>query len=62
MGQIFVGDFNSYKYLVESIRQFPNQQKFSAMLKEARFENVTYEELTGGICNIFMAKKPQILN
>ncbi len=25
MGQIVAGDFKSYKYLVESIRQFPNQ-------------------------------------
>lgn len=27
MGQIVAGDFNSYKYLVESIRVFPNQVK-----------------------------------
>lgn len=25
MGQVVAGDFNSYKYLVESIRIFPNQ-------------------------------------
>lgn len=25
MGQIIAGDWKSYKYLVESIRQFPNQ-------------------------------------
>ncbi|CAK5085917.1 unnamed protein product [Meloidogyne enterolobii] len=57
IGQLLVGDFNSYKYLVESIRVFPDQQKFSKMVKEAGFNNVTFEELNFGICNIYCGSK-----
>nr|CAD2185975.1 unnamed protein product [Meloidogyne enterolobii]CAD2187094.1 unnamed protein product [Meloidogyne enterolobii] len=57
IGQLLVGDFNSYKYLVESIRVFPDQQKFSKMVKEAGFNNVTFEELNFGICNIYCGIK-----
>lgn len=57
MGQILVGDFDSYKYLVESIRVFPNQWKFSQMIKEAGFRKVTYEQLSFGISNIYTGIK-----
>ncbi|KAK5975002.1 2-methoxy-6-polyprenyl-1 4-benzoquinol methylase mitochondrial [Trichostrongylus colubriformis] len=30
MGQVLAGDYNSYKYLVESIRKFPNQIFFNS--------------------------------
>ena len=36
MGQVIVGDSDSYQYLVESIRQFPNQDRFAEMISEAR--------------------------
>ena len=39
MGKLIVGDSDSYKYLVESIRKFPNQEDFLDMLKNAGFEN-----------------------
>uniref|UniRef100_A0A915D7J3 2-methoxy-6-polyprenyl-1,4-benzoquinol methylase, mitochondrial n=1 Tax=Ditylenchus dipsaci TaxID=166011 RepID=A0A915D7J3_9BILA len=48
MGQILAGDYNSYKYLVESIRVFPDQEAFAQMIKEAGFKNVTYENLSFG--------------
>jgi 2-methoxy-6-polyprenyl-1,4-benzoquinol methylase len=52
LGQILVGDFRSYKYLVESIRVFPNQIEFSSMIQETGFKNVFYEDLNFGICTI----------
>lgn len=52
MGTLLAGDAESYQYLVESIRQFPDQKSFAAMLKTAGFGNVTYTNLTGGIVAI----------
>ncbi len=33
MGQIVAGDRDSYQYLVESIRKFPDQETFAAMIR-----------------------------
>lgn len=52
VGEIVSGDRASYQYLVESIRKFPSQEKFSAMIKEAGFEKVEYENLAGGVVAI----------
>ncbi|PFX28492.1 2-methoxy-6-polyprenyl-1,4-benzoquinol methylase, mitochondrial-like [Stylophora pistillata] len=52
MGQIIAGDWKSYQYLVESIRQFPNQEKFAGLIQDAGFSHVTHENLTFGIAAI----------
>nr|XP_058955234.1 2-methoxy-6-polyprenyl-1,4-benzoquinol methylase, mitochondrial-like [Pocillopora verrucosa] len=52
MGQIIAGDWKSYKYLVESIRQFPNQEEFANLIEDAGFSYVTHENLTFGIAAI----------
>ena len=49
IGQAVTGDGDSYKYLVESIRKFPNQENFASMIREAGFERVTWRNFTGGI-------------
>ncbi len=49
MGQMIAGDRESYQYLVESIRQFPDQESFLAMIRAAGFENAKYRNLTMGI-------------
>lgn len=49
LGQYVVGDAESYRYLVESIRKFPNQETFASMIRAAGFERVGYRNLTGGI-------------
>jgi demethylmenaquinone methyltransferase/2-methoxy-6-polyprenyl-1,4-benzoquinol methylase len=49
LGQMIAGDRDSYQYLVESIRQFPDQETFLGMLREAGFENAKYRNLTMGI-------------
>ena len=40
LGEIVAGDAESYRYLVESIRRFPNQARFAAMIEAAGFERV----------------------
>jgi demethylmenaquinone methyltransferase/2-methoxy-6-polyprenyl-1,4-benzoquinol methylase len=49
MGQIIAGDRDSYQYLVESIRKFPDQESFAEMIRAAGFSQVKYRNLTMGI-------------
>jgi demethylmenaquinone methyltransferase/2-methoxy-6-polyprenyl-1,4-benzoquinol methylase len=49
MGQIVANDRGSYQYLVESIRKFPNQDSFAAMIRTAGFDLVSYRNLSLGI-------------
>ncbi|MEM5501926.1 bifunctional demethylmenaquinone methyltransferase/2-methoxy-6-polyprenyl-1,4-benzoquinol methylase UbiE [Ahrensia kielensis] len=49
VGKMVTGDAQPYQYLVESIRKFPNQKDFAAMIETADFERVTYRNYTGGI-------------
>ena len=49
IGQIVAGDSEPYAYLVESIRKFPNQANFAAMISKAGFERVTWRNYSGGI-------------
>ena len=49
MGQAITGDRASYQYLVESIRRFPDQETFAAMIRTAGFEQVAYRNLSMGI-------------
>lgn len=52
IGEKITGDKEAYQYLVESIRQFPNQQHFSDMMRDAGFGNVNHTNLTGGVVAI----------
>ena len=49
IGRAVTGDADSYQYLVESIRKFPNQETFAAMIRDAGFNRVTYRNFNGGI-------------
>ncbi|MYA89038.1 MAG: bifunctional demethylmenaquinone methyltransferase/2-methoxy-6-polyprenyl-1,4-benzoquinol methylase UbiE [Boseongicola sp. SB0662_bin_57] len=49
MGHAVTGDKDSYRYLVESIRRFPDQESFAEMIREAGFEQVRYRNLSMGI-------------
>jgi len=49
MGQMIAGDRDSYQYLVESIRKFPDQETFLGMLRAAGFGNAKYRNLTMGV-------------
>ncbi|RFC63076.1 bifunctional demethylmenaquinone methyltransferase/2-methoxy-6-polyprenyl-1,4-benzoquinol methylase UbiE [Fulvimarina endophytica] len=49
IGERVANDRQSYEYLVESIRRFPNQENFAGLIRQAGFERVSYRNLTGGI-------------
>ena len=49
MGKLVTGDAQPYQYLVESIRQFPRPEAFSAMIAKAGFKRVTHTAMSGNI-------------
>jgi demethylmenaquinone methyltransferase/2-methoxy-6-polyprenyl-1,4-benzoquinol methylase len=49
IGRIVTGDEDAYRYLVESIRQFPTADSFAAMIEKAGFARVSYARMSGGI-------------
>jgi len=51
-GRAIAGDPDSYRYLAESIRMFPDQETLAGLLREAGLARVTYENLSGGIVAI----------
>ena len=57
LGRIVAGDEESYRYLVESIRTFPNQEQFADLIRAAGFRRVTYTNLSGGIAALHSAWK-----
>ena len=49
IGQWVAKDRDSYQYLVESIRRFPDQETLAGMMRQAGFSRVTYTNFTGGV-------------
>lgn len=49
MGELVAGDRDSYQYLIESIRKFPDQETFRAEIEDAGFGQVSVTNYSGGI-------------
>ncbi len=49
LGRLVARDADSYRYLAESIRVFPDQATLATMMRDAGFEGVRHHNLTGGI-------------
>ena len=52
IGLAVAGDAASYRYLVESIRRFPDQAMLASLMTEVGFDQVRYRNLSGGIAAI----------
>ena len=52
LGQMVAGDAGSYRYLAESIRMFPDQERLAGMMRAAGFARVSVRDLSGGIAAI----------
>ena len=52
LGQLVAQDRDSYAYLAESIRMFPDQATLATMFRDAGFGRVSVRNLTGGIAAI----------
>ena len=52
VGKVVTGEGQPYRYLVESIRTFPDREKFKTLIEQAEFSRVSYRSLTGGVVAI----------
>jgi demethylmenaquinone methyltransferase / 2-methoxy-6-polyprenyl-1,4-benzoquinol methylase len=49
LGRAVAGDADSYRYLAESIRMHPDQQRLATLMGTAGFERVRWFNLTAGV-------------
>ena len=59
LGAAIARSRHAYRYLVQSIRRFPDQDEFAALISDAGFVNVRYRDLSFGIAAIHVADKPR---
>ena len=58
LGNLVANDRDSYQYLVESIRKFPNQEELVERIANVGFQSPKYTNMTGGIVAIHEGWKP----
>ena len=52
IGGMIAGDEDSYRYLIESIRRFPDMPTFERMIGDAGFVQTNVEPMLGGLVAI----------
>jgi demethylmenaquinone methyltransferase/2-methoxy-6-polyprenyl-1,4-benzoquinol methylase len=57
VGRIFSKDIRAYTYLPESVKAFPDNEQFVAILKKLNYANCNYRSLSFGIAAIYSATK-----
>lgn len=57
VGRFFSKDDTAYRYLPESVMQFPDNEKFMALMTEAGLQSVRQKKLTLGIASIYTGLK-----
>jgi demethylmenaquinone methyltransferase / 2-methoxy-6-polyprenyl-1,4-benzoquinol methylase len=57
IGGIVSGSRDAYEYLPDSISRFPDQQTLAAMMQEAGFEDVRFDNLSGGIAALHTGRR-----
>ena len=55
IGELVAKDRASYQYLVESIRRFPDQAAFAALIGKAGFGRVGFSNFSGGVAALHTA-------
>lgn len=57
IGRLFSKDIRAYTYLPESVKAFPDNERFTDILKKLNYTNYTYRSLCFGISAIYQASK-----
>jgi len=58
IGTLVAGDKSAYRYLVESIRRFPDQETLCGILRDAGFDDVWYRNYSMGIAALHVGSRP----
>ena len=54
IGGLVSGERGAYEYLPDSVSRFPDQKRLVELMREVGFEEVTYQNLTGGIAALHL--------
>ena len=57
MGGLISGSHAAYSYLPASVQKFPDQNQLSLLMERSGFDQVSFENLTGGIAALHMGRK-----
>lgn len=57
VGKIFSGHGGAYRYLPESVNNFPEPNAFVSLMREAGFHNTHHQPLTLGVASIYTGRK-----
>ena len=58
LGGLISGSRSAYEYLPASVRRFPDQRELAALMNDAGFTEVSFENLTGGIAALHFGTRP----
>ncbi len=59
IGGLVSGSRYAYEYLPDSVARFPNQEKLAELMRSVGFEDVQYQNLTGGVAALHIGRKPE---
>jgi demethylmenaquinone methyltransferase/2-methoxy-6-polyprenyl-1,4-benzoquinol methylase len=59
IGGLLSGSRAAYEYLPDSVSRFPDQKRLAALMTETGFEEVEYQNLTGGIAALHLGTRPR---
>jgi demethylmenaquinone methyltransferase/2-methoxy-6-polyprenyl-1,4-benzoquinol methylase len=58
MGGLISGSLSAYTYLPASVSTFPDQEQLALLMQNCGFEQVSFENLTGGIAALHLGQRP----
>jgi demethylmenaquinone methyltransferase/2-methoxy-6-polyprenyl-1,4-benzoquinol methylase len=59
IGGMISGSRGAYEYLPDSVSRFPDQKRLASLMREAGFEEVEYQNLTGGVAALHTGMRPR---
>jgi demethylmenaquinone methyltransferase/2-methoxy-6-polyprenyl-1,4-benzoquinol methylase len=59
LGGVVSGSLSAYAYLPASVQKFPDQEQLALLMKQTGFDQVQYQNLTGGIAALHMGRRSQ---
>ena len=58
MGGLVSGSRMAYSYLPASVQKFPDQAQLALLMNQAGFDQVEYQNLTGGVAALRLGRRP----
>jgi demethylmenaquinone methyltransferase/2-methoxy-6-polyprenyl-1,4-benzoquinol methylase len=59
VGGMLSGSRGAYEYLPDSVARFPDQRRLAGLMRGVGFEQVEFENLTGGVAALHSGTRPQ---